>query len=77
MKDNKIINIGIVAHVDAGKTTLTEQLLYRSGVLRKKGNVNDGTAQTDWLSTERSRGISVKSSSVRITKEDSCINIPA
>ena len=61
MKDYKIINVDIVAHVDAGKTTLTEQLLYRSGELRNKGNVDDGTAQTDWLSIERSRGISVKS----------------
>jgi ribosomal protection tetracycline resistance protein len=75
VKANKIMNIGIVAHVDAGKTTLTEQLLYRSGELRKKGNVDDGTAQTDWLSIERSRGISVKSSSARITKDDCSINI--
>lgn len=74
LKD-KIINIGIVAHVDAGKTTLTEQLLYHSGELRKKGNVDDGTSQTDWLSIERSRGISVKLSSVRITKGDCHINI--
>jgi ribosomal protection tetracycline resistance protein len=75
LKDYKIINVGIVAHVDAGKTTLTEQLLYRSGELRNKGNVDDGTAQTDWLSIERSRGISVKSSSVRITKGNYHINI--
>jgi len=75
LKADKIINLGIVAHVDAGKTTLTEQLLYRSGELRKKGNVNDGTAQTDWLSIERSRGISVKLSSVRITKGNCHINI--
>jgi len=75
LKTDKVINIGIVAHVDAGKTTLTEQLLYISGEVRKKGNVDDGTAQTDWLSIERSRGISVKSSSVRITKGECNINI--
>jgi len=75
MEHEKIINIGIVAHVDAGKTTLTEQLLYRSGSLRKKGSVDEGTAKTDWLSIERTRGISVKSSSVRIEKENCAINI--
>jgi ribosomal protection tetracycline resistance protein len=75
LNKDKIINIGIVAHVDAGKTTLTEQLLYRSGEVRKKGNVDDGTAQTDWLSIERTRGISVKASSVRITQKDCRINI--
>jgi ribosomal protection tetracycline resistance protein len=75
MDKQKIINIGIVAHVDAGKTTLTEQLLYIAGELRKKGNVDEGTAQTDWLSVERSRGISVKASSVSITKGDCRINI--
>jgi ribosomal protection tetracycline resistance protein len=72
---DKIINIGIVAHVDAGKTTLTEQLLYKAGELRKKGSVDAGTAQTDWLSIERARGISVKSSSVRISKGNCKINL--
>ncbi len=71
----KIINLGIVAHVDAGKTSLTEQLLYCSGELRKKGYVDDGTAQTDWLTIERSRGISVKASSVRIAQGDCSVNI--
>ena len=75
VKESKIMNIGIVAHVDAGKTTLTEQLLYRSGELRKKGNVDDGTAQTDWLPIERARGISVKASSASITKGDCRINL--
>ncbi|KUO75292.1 MAG: hypothetical protein APF81_17550 [Desulfosporosinus sp. BRH_c37] len=75
MTGKKIINLGIVAHVDAGKTTLTEQLLFFSGELRKKGRVDDGTAQTDWLSVERARGISVKSSSVRISKGNCHINI--
>ncbi len=75
MKPDKIINIGIVAHVDAGKTTLTEQLLYASGVLRKVGRVDDGTAQTDWLSVERERGISVRASSVSFTKDNVQINL--
>ena len=61
-----IINLGIVAHVDAGKTTLTEQMLYLSGVLRAPGSVDSGTAQTDWLEIERRRGISVRSSSTTL-----------
>ena len=60
----KMCNIGILAHVDAGKTTLTEQMLFASGALRAAGSVDSGTAQTDWLQVERGRGISVRSSSV-------------
>lgn len=75
MEEKKIVNVGLVAHVDAGKTTLTEQLLYHSGALRKKGNVDDGTAQTDWLSIERARGISVRSSSVWMEKDGCRINL--
>ena len=71
----KMINIGIVAHVDAGKTTLTEQMLYLSGAVRQVGNVDEGTAQTDWLPVERARGISVKASSVIFDWKDTQINL--
>lgn len=56
------VNLGIVAHVDAGKTTLTEQLLYCGGATREAGSVDNGTARTDYLTVERERGISVTSS---------------
>lgn len=58
----KTVNIGILAHVDAGKTTLTEQLLFRAGAVRQAGDVNAGTARTDFLQVERERGISVRAS---------------
>lgn len=57
------LNLGIVAHVDAGKTTLSEQLLYLAGSIRQVGRVDDGNTQTDYLEVERTRGISVKAAS--------------
>lgn len=70
-----IINTGVVAHVDAGKTSITEQILYQSGVLRKMGSVNQGTSQTDFMNIERTRGISVKSSSVSLQHHGVQINL--
>ncbi|QMV43392.1 GTP-binding protein [Cohnella cholangitidis] len=68
-------NVGIFAHVDAGKTTTTEQILYRSGRIRSLGNVDDGTAQTDWLEVERTRGISVRSAVTRFQWKDVQVNL--
>ena len=70
-----VLNLGLVAHVDAGKTTLTEQLLYRAGALRQAGSVDDGTAQTDYLSIERARGISVRASSSALLWRDTRIQL--
>lgn len=70
-----IRNIGIVAHVDAGKTTLTEQLLYQSGAIRRAGSVDSGTTQTDWLSIERDRGISVRAAQTSLVWRDTLINL--
>ncbi|MBD5152650.1 MAG: TetM/TetW/TetO/TetS family tetracycline resistance ribosomal protection protein [Oscillibacter sp.] len=70
-----IINIGIVAHADAGKTTLTEQMLYAAGELRTLGSVDRQNTQTDWLDIERQRGISVKASSTRLFWKDCQINL--
>ncbi|MGI6199980.1 MAG: GTP-binding protein [Christensenellales bacterium] len=69
------MNLGIVAHVDAGKTTLTEQLLYLTGSIRQAGSVDKGTTQTDYMEIERRRGISVRAVSTRMTYRDRVINL--
>ncbi|MCL2815079.1 MAG: GTP-binding protein, partial [Oscillospiraceae bacterium] len=71
----KIINLGIVAHVDAGKTTLTEQLLFSAGAIREAGKVDDGTAHTDFTEIERRRKISVRASSTVLNWRDCDINL--
>ncbi|MBQ2758526.1 MAG: TetM/TetW/TetO/TetS family tetracycline resistance ribosomal protection protein [Clostridia bacterium] len=68
-------NLGILAHVDAGKTTLTEQLLYKSGVIREIGSVDDGTTRTDSLLIEKQRGISVRSATASLEWRGEKINI--
>ncbi len=68
-------NLGILAHVDAGKTTLTEQLLYKAGVIRQTGSVDEGTTRTDSLLIERQRGISVRSATASLDWQGERINI--
>src|SRR5438477_8872116 len=60
----RTLNLGILAHVDAGKTTLTERLLYAAGIIDEIGSVDEGTTQTDFLTLERQRGITIKSAVV-------------
>jgi ribosomal protection tetracycline resistance protein len=67
--------LGIVAHVDAGKTTLTERLLYAAGVIDEVGSVDAGTTQTDYLALERQRGITIKSAVVSFAIDDVTVNL--
>ena len=60
-KLNQVRNIGIMAHIDAGKTTLTERVLYYTGVTHRIGEVHDGAATMDWMEQEQERGITITS----------------
>src|SRR2546423_3439008 len=71
----RTLNLGIVAHVDAGKTTLTERLLYAVGVIDEIGSVDAGTTQTDSLALERQRGITIKSAVVSFAVDDVTVNL--
>ena len=72
---HRTLNLGILAHVDAGKTTLTERLLYAAGVIDEIGSVDDGTTQTDFLALERQRGITIKSAVVSFAIDDVTVNL--
>ncbi len=70
-----MLNLGILAHVDAGKTSLTERLLYTVGVIDEIGSVDDGSTQTDSLALERRRGITIKSAVVSFAIDDIIVNL--
>src|ERR687884_160259 len=70
-----MLNLGILAHVDAGKTTLTERLLYAAGVIDTIGSVDAGTTQTDSLALEQQRGITIKSAVVSFAIGDVTVNL--
>jgi len=71
----RTLNLGILAHVDAGKTTLTERLLYAAGVIDEIGSVDAGTTQTDSLTLERQRGITIKSAVASFALADVHVNL--
>jgi len=71
----RTLNLGILAHVDAGKTTLTERLLHAAGVIDEVGSVDDGSTQTDSLALERQRGITIKSAVVSFVVDDVAVNL--
>jgi len=68
-------NIGVIAHIDAGKTTTTERMLFYTGRTHRMGNVDDGTTVTDWMEQERERGITITSAAVTCFWRDFQINI--
>jgi elongation factor G len=71
----KVRNIGIMAHIDAGKTTTTERVLFYTGVNRKIGETHDGASTTDWMEQEKERGITITSAAVTCFWEGTQINI--
>ena len=72
---NKIRNIGIMAHIDAGKTTTTERILYYTGKIYKIGETHDGASQMDWMAQEQERGITITSAATTCQWKDCQINI--
>src|ERR1700704_1102557 len=71
----RTLNLGILAHVDAGKTSLTERLLFAAGVIDEIGSVDDGNTQTDSLALEQRRGITIKSAVVSFAIDDLTVNL--
>src|SRR4026209_492876 len=71
----RTLNLGILAHVDAGKPSLTERLLYAAGVIDAIGSVDDGSTQTDSLALERQRGITIKAAVVSFVVGDVTVNL--
>jgi len=71
----KVRNIGIAAHIDAGKTTTTERILFYSGVVHKIGEVHEGTTVTDWMDQERERGITITAAAISTSWKNHQVNI--
>src|SRR5712691_11685915 len=72
---NKFRNLGVIAHIDAGKTTTTEHLLYYSGAIHRLGGVDEGTTQTDWMALEQEKRITIQSACVPFAWQGHTINL--
>jgi elongation factor G len=72
---SKFRNLGIIAHIDAGKTTTTEHLLYYAGAIHRLGSVDEGTTDTDWMELEKEKGITIQSACVPFRWRDCIINL--
>jgi elongation factor G len=75
MSISKLRNIGVIAHIDAGKTTTTERILYYTGKIHRMGEVDQGSAQMDWMPQEQQRGITITSAATTCIWEDHTINV--
>ena len=72
---NRVRNIGFMAHIDAGKTTTTERILFYTGVTHRMGEVHDGAAVMDWMAQEQERGITITSAATTCYWRDHRINV--
>src|ERR1700685_143270 len=68
-------NMGIAAHIDAGKTTVTERILFYSGLIHRMGEVHEGTSVTDWMAQEKERGITITAAAITSSWKDKRINL--
>jgi elongation factor G len=71
----RVRNIGIIAHIDAGKTTTTERVLFYAGVISRLGEVHEGSAFTDWMEQEQERGISITAAATALRWRDHVVNL--